>query len=177
MEEIEFKNRYTPSFKEGSSTSNEYIGINDVKSILLNLLDLENTKVSIGTTYEKARKIIQDKNIQSRKEYLELCDVDNLLSKNPDELFKGQFTNWCDYLSIDRKYYELEECKMKVNEYISSHIELKKDYLDLEKVCINLCKLDYNFPPPDLWIDYYKINKLEDIIDIKRNKKIKSPIL
>ena len=177
MEEIEFKNRYTPSFKEGSSTSNEYIGVNDVESILLNLLELENKKVSIGTTYEKARKIIQDNNIQSRKEYSDLCDVDNRLSKNPDELFKGQFTNWIDYLSIERKYYELEECKMKVNEYLSTRAELKKDYLDLEKVCINLCELDTMFPPYDLWIDYYKINKLEDIIDIKRNKKRKSPIL
>jgi len=134
-------------------------------------------RTSIGTTYEKARKIIQEKNIQSRKEYFDLCDVDNRLSKTPDELFKGQFTNWIDYLSIERKYYELEECKIKVNEYLSSHTELKKDYLDLEKVCNKLCELDKMFPPVDLWIDYYSVFDLKDIIIIKTNKKIKSPII
>lgn len=89
FEEIEFKNRYTSNFKEAEYKSNDYDGINDVKSTLLNLLELENKRTLFATTYEKARKIITDKNIKSKEDYYELCERDNRLSKEPDIIFKG----------------------------------------------------------------------------------------
>lgn len=45
------------------------------------------------------------------------------------------------------------------------------------KICKKLCKLDNKFPPCDLWIEYYKINKLSDIIIIKNNRKKKPMFL
>mgnify|MGYP001171939242 CR=1 FL=1 len=172
FEEIEFKNRYTPNFKESEHKSNDYDGINDVKSTLLNLLELENKRTALATTYEKARKIIDDKNIKSKESYYELCEKDNRLSKEPERTFKGQFTNWIEYLSIKRVYYHLEACKNKVSDYLFKHYdEIKKHDSDLSKVCNELCKLDVSFPPNGLWVEYYNVNDLQDIITIPHKKK------
>jgi hypothetical protein len=177
FEEIEFKNRYTPNFKESEHKSNDYDGINNVKSILLNLLEFENKRRAHATTYEKARKIIADKNIKSKESYYELCEKDNRLSKEPEIVFKGQFTNWIEYLSIERVYYDLETCKNKVGEYLLLHPEIKKHYLDLSIVCKELCELDNNFPPNDLYVEYYNVKDLRDIIIIVNKKKKMSVIL
>ena len=177
FEEIEFKNRYSPNFKEEEHKSNEYDGINDVKSILLDLLELENKRTALATTYEKARKIIADKNIKSKESYYELCERDNRLSKEPEIVFKGQFTNWIDYLSIERVYYELETCKNKVGEYLLLYPEIKKYYLDLSIVSNELCKIDVLFPPNGLWVEYYNVKDLRDLITITNKKKKMGVIL
>ena len=64
-------------------------------------------RTALSTTYEKARKIIADKNIKSPESYYELCERDNRLSKEPEIAFNGQFTNWIEYLSIERIYLSL----------------------------------------------------------------------
>jgi hypothetical protein len=179
FEEIEFKNRYTSNFKKSENQpnkSNEYNGLNDVKSILLNLLELENKRTVLATTYEKARKIILDKNIKSKESYYKLCEEDNRLSKEPEIVFKGKFTNWIDYLSIERVYYDLQTCKNKVSEYLLLYPEIKADYLNLSTVVNKLCKLDILFPPDGLWVEYYNVKLLENIINIS-NKKSKTKIL
>ena len=67
-------------------------------------------RTTLGTSYEKARKIIVSKNIKNKKEYFELCEKDNRLSFEPEITYNGQFTNWIEYLSIERIYYDLETC-------------------------------------------------------------------
>jgi predicted helicase len=129
-------------------------------------------RTSLGISYEKARKIIFEKNIKTKESYYELCDKDIRLSKEPDILYKSQFTNWIDYLNIPRIYYNLETCKNKINELLTLHPEFKKYYLDLSIVSKELCKLDSNFPPNGLWVEYYNIKDLQDIIIIKNKKKI-----
>jgi hypothetical protein len=171
FEEIEYKNRYTPNFKEVEYKTNEYDGINDVKTTLLNLLELENKRSAHDTTYEKARNIIADKNIKSKESYYELCKRDNRLSKEPEIVFKCKFTNWIEYLSIERVYYDLESCKNKVNEYIILNPELKKYHFQLPIIVNKLCELDHNFPPNDLWVEYYNVKMLNDIITINIKKK------
>jgi hypothetical protein len=176
FEEIEFKNRfYSKNIRNKSNHNtgiNEYDGINDVKSIFLNLLDLENKKCAQATTYEQARKIIANKNIKCKESYYELCETDNRLSKEPEIVFKGQFTNWIEYLSIERVYYNFETCKNKVNEYLLSRPEIKKHYLDLSIVSNELCKIDNLFPPNGLWVEYYNAKDLRHIITITNKKKI-----
>ena len=122
-------------------------------------------RISLSITYEKARKIILEKNINSKKEYYELCKKDNRLSENPEEIFKGQFTNWIEYLSIKREYYDLETCKNKINEYL-----LNKKIIDLEitNILKYLKTMNNLFPPCDLWCDYYNINDITELI--KQNK-------
>jgi hypothetical protein len=72
----------------------------------------------------------------------------------------------------------LDECKRKVDEHLAEHPSISNSYLDLAVVCSKLCKLDPRFPPNGLWVDYYKINDLRDIITIApKKKKITSDIL
>jgi predicted helicase len=134
-------------------------------------------RTALATTYEKARKIIADKNIKSKEEYYNLCDKDNRLSKEPEIDFKGQFTNWIEYLSIKRIYYDLESCKNKVGEYLLLQPELKKHNLELSILCNELCKIDELFPPNDLWCEYYNVNELSEIIKIIHKKKKTGVIL
>jgi hypothetical protein len=169
FEEIEFKNRYTPNFKETDHKANDYDGINDVKSTLLNLLELENKRTTLSTTYEKARKIIADKNIKSKESYYELCERDNRLSKEPEIVFKGQFTNWIEYLSIERVYYDLETCKNKVGEHLSNETDIDFEFTNIMKT---LKILDDMFPPYDLWCEYYDINDLTEIIKHNKNEEL-----
>ena len=46
-------------------------------------------RTALSTTYEKAIKIIADKNVKSKECYYELCERDNRLSKEPEIAFKG----------------------------------------------------------------------------------------
>jgi predicted helicase len=145
---------------------------------LTNRLRLKTIKrTALSTTYEKAIKIIADKNIKSKESYYELCKIDNRLSNEPEITFKGQFTNWIEYLSIERVYYDLETCKNKVREYLLLSPEIKKYYLELSIVNNELCKIDPLFPPNGLWVEYYNVKELQDIITITNNKKKMGVIL
>jgi hypothetical protein len=172
---IEFKNRYKSEETDKlEHSSKEYNGINDIKSIFLDLLELQNKKVSRGITYSQAIKIIKEKDIKwiSKEQYYDICDTDNRLSKEPEKLFEGQFTNWVEYLSIPKIYYDLKTCKEKVNELIKQYPELKNYKLNLSELCKELCNKDSNFPPIGLWIDYYKVSTIENIIKISITKKV-----
>jgi len=130
------------------------------------------SRVALDITYEKARKIIGGKNIKNKEEYYALCDKDCRLSKEPDVIFKGKFTNWIDYLSIERVYYDLDTCKNKICEYLKLYPELKVYYpFDLNTICYELCKIDPLFPPLNLWVDYYDVENLSCLIHVKITKK------
>ena len=182
FEDIDFKDRYASDFNKSNFNkaehhSNEYAGINDVKSILLNLLESETKKIALSTTYGKAKQIIANKNIKSKECYYKLCDIDNRLPKEPEIIFKGQFTNWIEYLSIQRVYYDLEACKSKVKEYLLLYPEIKKHYLDLSIISNSLTKIDALFPPNELWVEYYNVKDLRDLITTTNKKKKISTIL
>ena len=176
IKEIEFKNRYNLHNKrEYKQSAKDYDGYNDIESKILNLFEISRNRISRDTEYRQAIKIIADKNIKwySLNQYYELCDEDNRLSKNPKELYKGKFTNWIDYLSIERVYYDLKNCKEKCKEIINKNPELKNYKLNLNYLCEELCKKDNNFPPIGLWVDYYKVNALDEIIRIINKSKTK----
>ena len=134
-------------------------------------------RCALGTTYEKAKKIIADKNIKSKEEYFVLTERDNRLSQDPEQAYIGKFTNWIEYLSIGRVYYDLETCKSKVGEYLAKYPEIKTHYLDLANASSELCKIDSLFPPNGLWVDYYNLKDLRDIIVINYKKKKSTIIL
>ena len=54
---------------------------------------------------------------------------------------------------------------------------MKKKYLDLALVCNEMCKIDKLFPPDGLWIDYYNLKDLKDIIIFATKKKKISGII
>lgn len=130
-------------------------------------------RAELSITYDKAKLIIANKNLLSKESYYALCDKDIRLTKEPDIIFKGKFVDWIDYLGIKRIYYDKEICISKVNEYLNQYCkkDLCNDYLNLSKICGELCKLDNNFPPNGLWNDYYNIKDLQEIICLKAKKK------
>ena len=133
-----------------------------------------------GTSYEKAKNIIADLNVKTKEDYYALTLRMNKLPDDPEMAYKGVFTNWIDYLSIDRVYYDLKTCKTKVQEYLALYPEIKSDYfknLDLAIVCSELCSKDPLFPPYGLWVDYYNLKDLRDLIVINYKKKSPSIIL
>jgi predicted helicase len=133
---------------------------------------------AIDITYEKARKIIQEKNIKinSKELYYDLCSIDVRLPLKPDERFIGQF-DWIYYLGIERKFYEVDKCKEMIDNYLKQNTEIKKNYLNLSLVCQELCKLDEQFPPNGLWVEYYKVQELNEIIKISSVAKKRGVIL
>lgn len=146
----------------------------DTKKELMDKLRLLTVKrSSLGITYEKAKQIIISNKITSKNDYYELCNRDNRLSKEPEMLFKGRFTNWIDYLSIERNYYDLLTCIKKVDQYLILYPEMRKHNMELSVIVEEICKNDKKFPPSDLWIDYYDVRELDDIINIKNKKKKK----
>lgn len=145
---------------------------------LTKILKLKTIK-RYGTTitYEKAKKIISEKNIKSKETYYELCENDNRLTKDPENEYSGQFTNWIDYLNIDKIYYDIECCKKKLKEYLSIYPEIKKYYYNLSIITNKLCEIDKLFPPSTLWTEYYNIKDLRDIIIITNYKKITQRVI
>lgn len=118
-------------------------------------------RISIGISFTKAKHIVSEKNIISKEHYYTICDIDNRLSKEPEILYEGEFTNWIDYLGIPQKYYDLKTCKDKVSHYLSTK---KKIDFEFSKITKKLKKKDDMFPPYDLWCEYYNINDMTEII-------------
>ena len=129
-------------------------------------------RISLDITYEKARKIISEKNIKeiNKEVYYELCNMDIRLPINPEEIFRGKF-DWIDYLNISRIYYDLDKCIEMIKFYLLENSDIKKYYLDLAIINEKLCKLDCNFPPYGLWVEYYKVKELSDIIKISNRQR------
>jgi superfamily II DNA or RNA helicase len=159
--------------KKKKGTLDEPNGVFDEydEELIQHLRLISTKRTTLGTTYEKARRIISEKNIISKEEYYELCIIDNRLPIEPEIFFKGQFTNWIEYLSIERIYYDLDTCKIKINKYIKVHPEWKEHYLNLNYICASLCELDNLFPPNGLWVEYYGIDSLESLIKFNILKK------
>ena len=138
-----------------------------LKTVHRNILDI---------TYEKAKRIILEKNIISKSQYFRECENDIRLNPQPDVYYKGKFKSWIDYLSIPLKYYNLQECRERVQYYLKNHPELQTYYLDMGFITKRLCEMDDNFPPEDLWVDYYGIKNLNEIIIFNYIKKKKTDI-
>ena len=121
------------------------------------------TRLAAGTSYGRAREIIADHKLKSKEEYYKLCDIDARLHRNPEDVYSGNFTNWVDYLSIPRTYYTLDECKNRI-----TRGDIKINMLDLNATCIALCERDPMFPPAGLWVDYYGVLNINNIITVKK---------
>ena len=71
----------------------------------------------------------------------------------------------------------METCKNKVGEYLLLYPEIKKHHLEISIICNELCKIDVLFPPNGLWVEYYNVKDLCDIITVKNTKKHTGVIL
>jgi len=123
----------------------------------------------LGTSYSKARTIVREHRVRSIEEYMELCDKDNRLSKDPETLYRGSFVNWIEFFGMDDPFYSLEECRIKVAKYMveqrANDIKAGKlESMDLSSISKALCGQDANFPPHGLWVDYYGVANMREIV-------------
>lgn len=176
VSKIDVKKQPKYNKKESNSTVYEFGDYDDELTQTLRLKTRGRFAIN-SISYEKAKKIIIENNVKTKEEYNKLCERDYRLSKDPETIFGNNFTTWIDYLSIENIFYNIDECKEKIKNYLSRHDELKKYYMNLSMVTNELCKKDPSFPPHDLWVEYYDLKSLEDIIIIKNNKKRSSLIL
>jgi superfamily II DNA or RNA helicase len=148
----------------GEQTKPEYLGDYDdltTKEIRLKCIQ----RATFGISYEKAKRIIADHGVKNKEEYFDLCCRDIRLPNDPEEDFKGSFKNWIDYLGIKQEYYDLVICKKKIDEYLKLYPKIKEHYPNMSLICEKICELDSLFPPSGLWIDYYKVNNVNQIIN------------
>ena len=130
----------------------------------IKLLCLSRENITNGhISYEYAKRILSDKKILSKKEYYKLCEKDNRLCKKPQEIYKNNF-NWIDYLSIPKIYYTYEECEEKIIDYVTNgKINIRYDY---DNILLQFKKIDKKFPSPEFFIDYYKLDNINNIINL-----------
>jgi hypothetical protein len=170
LSESEIKSLLIPTSMNDKVIKNN-IEINNFDENDKKLIVKKTKRRNYPISYEEAKQIILSNNIKNKYKYFELCEKDNRLSNEPELTYRGLFCNWIEYLSIERIYYDLKTCIIKVNELLKIHSELKKHFLELSFVCEKLCELDNNFPPNGLWVEYYNLNCLSDIIKIVNKKK------
>ena len=136
------------------------------------IYDLVLKKSSPELTYSNCIKIIKNSSPKptTKKEYLELCKIDTRLSTEPDILFGSKF-DWIEYLSIDRIYYELDECKTTIQQFLKTNPLFNNKLPSI--IIEELYKSDNRFPPDDLFIEYYKVPISDLIIKINKPKLTK----
>ena len=168
-------NAFNISTHRSSKTSETSNGINIgtydaeiTEKLRLGMIERTQSKLS----YTRIKTIIADK-CETMEDYLELCKNDFRLPKNPEQYFGNEFVDWIDYLNIPQKYYNLQECKKACQKILQENPALQnKIYSDILK---EMKQMDNNFPPPEFWPDYYKVNRIGDIIGyisiLKRRKK------
>lgn len=121
------------------------------------------TRLNLGLGYKKAVSLLAEYNLKNKKEYYELCDVDVRFPKDPEKYFGNRFKNWVDYLSINiGDYYDLETCKIKINEYLLMNSDIRK-IADINMVLEKLNAIDEKIPNADLIVNYYNICNLKNI--------------
>ena len=151
-----------------NQVSLEIADVDILESIELTALLLKNIQrntISLG--YEYAIKTIALYKLDSKESYYKLCKQKISLSAEPEELYSDKWTNWIDYLSIERKYYDLEVCKIKVTDYLKDKQCNLFDYIKITKT---LKELDDMYPPYDLWCEYYNITGILELINTKKRK-------
>ena len=112
--------------------------------------------------------MLAERNIRSIEEYNELCEHDVRFPRDPEQTFGHLVArwSWVDYLGIPRTFYDLETCKQKCAEYLEAFKNVRSKILQLSILSEELCKLDPMFPPHGLWVHYYEVHDLRNIIQI-----------
>lgn len=121
---------------------------------------------SLTMSFEKLREVVKKAQVFSKEEYWQLCETDYRLPKDPENMYKGQFTNWIEFFGLDfSQFYSLEESKRKATEMIAKSPHLRTYKMDYVGLCSQLRLQDSKFPPSGLWCELYKIPDLNSLFD------------
>jgi hypothetical protein len=158
--------RQRPRTSSSSSSLNDSFVYDEELTCRLRLKTVARAGYS---SLDTVKKLLEPKCVRSIGEYLELCDRDARFPRDPELVFRNQYTkwSWVKYFGISySSFYDIAVCKTKCADYLATYPEIRSKYLDLSLVCADLCKLDPQFPPNGMWVDYYGVNELRDIIQI-----------
>lgn len=126
-----------------------------------------------AAAFARAKKSVSRYCLKSKSDYIVMCKKDIKLVSESEQVFKDDFTNWVDYLGIPcDAHYNLETCKKKIGTYLEMYPHLKGYRLDLSRACKELCEYDSRFPNRELWLDFYKVRDLSEIIIIPKDRHI-----
>jgi len=78
-------------------------------------------------------------------------------------------------LNIERKYYDLNNCRKKIKEYLSEQPQILQNHLNKSSIAKIMCEIDNNFPNYDIWKYYYDL-EIEQIIQLSVKKQKNIPI-
>jgi superfamily II DNA or RNA helicase len=123
-------------------------------------------RTTIG--FEAIRKMLADRNIRSIEQYNDLCECDIRFPRDPEKTFGHLVArwSWVYYFGIQSTFYAIDVCRQKCIDYLEERSDIRTKVLDISVVCEELCKIDAMFPPLGMWVDYYGVNDLSDIIPI-----------
>lgn len=106
-------------------------------------------------------------NIDTITKYIELCNQDDRLPKQP-ELFFGRngFFDWFDYLNIDTSnYYKHDEAIEIIKRYINNNYPKNKYILDKDHIIKTISQKYDKLPHYELWPSYFKYKNPTEFID------------
>jgi hypothetical protein len=166
-------------FKDNINNQNIENNKNNENNIIFNKELTDELKIknilrkSLIVSYPQAIRILKNKNITSKIDYLKFCNKDIRFSTEPDVLYNDVF-NWCQYLSIPTIYYDFQTCKQQIIHHLSSFNHINNNYLNLSNIILFLSSIDKNFPPPDFWPDYYHLPNITQLFSFNNIKLKKS---
>jgi superfamily II DNA or RNA helicase len=162
-------NKHTNKYTNKKNVSNQMTTFGEYDDELTRQLKLHTIKRQvIGTTYEKAKKILAKKNIKSKEEYYSLCEKNCRLPEDPKTHFKDKFVNWVDYLNIRKDcYYDFETCKIKIQEYLK--LNNNNIAIELNNIIDSLHRLDNKVPVSEFFCDFYNIRDLSNITNFSND--------
>lgn len=102
---------------EHNENNNEHNNTLIYENIKLKFLEI--FREGLNITYKKAKHIVKKYNIDCIQDYMNICDIDKRLNKDPCNYFNKNFVSWIDYLNIDiKKYYNVNEIKNIINKHL-----------------------------------------------------------
>lgn len=117
-------------------------------------------------SYNDIKKIVAKYNLTSKKNYMLLCETVPELPRDPQGIFKHDFINWVDYLSISRdKYYDFKICRKKIIKY-RNHLH---KFYEIHQLALFVCPHDKKFPEPDIWGDFYGVENGSLLLNLFNN--------
>lgn len=138
----------------------------DWKNIISQFEILLEKKINLTTDeklkieFEKLKNIVKNKNLKNMSQYFNYASKHDLI-KNPDEIYKNYWSNYCDFLNIDTSNYI--KTKEKLKQFcFKKNVSSITDYCELFKNNDNII--------PENPCDYFKVKNFDYFINNYQEK-------
>lgn len=129
---------------------------------------------NIPLSYEKAKKSLETQKIKSKEDYMNFYEKNTRLPSDPEKHYNDEWKGWIDFLNLNTSnYYDINTCKNTITSILAKSPEILKQYKnhDIDKVATLLHEQDNKIPSSCIWVEYYNISKMSDMISPPKIKK------